>query len=396
MADFGIVPEGFRTKILRECLDEIEQSQLADISAELDVSPQSPDGQRNAIAARAEALIWELAGSLYEMLDPEKAEGALLVSACKLSGTVPQAATFSTVSVVVNLDALTELTAGVVWLNVSGKPTVRATPVEDLTATIAGDYTLTFRAEFAGPVAFPAGALTETSVGPAVGAINSAANALDGRLGLVADTEATLRLRRVAELAAAGSSSVPGLTTDLLQAKNAIGDPLVTYALVFENSTDTTDANGRPRKSIECLVVPSGTNAAGELAAFIWQAKGGGPSTFGTSSEAFTDETGALRTVYYSVPTDVLLYVKYTLKTNDSFAGSAAFKTTVAALLNAVQPGAAFAEIWDAQVAANQPGVTNAVVTQGLTASPVGTADIAIGVRSRAAYDSTRIEVVLV
>lgn len=396
--DFGIVPEGFKPKILRDCLGEIDDAQLTNISPLLDVSEASPDGMRNAIAARQEALVWELFGTLYEMLDPEKAEGALLISACKLSGTVPQSATFTTVPALVNVEAGTTLGTGDVFANVHGKPDVRFTPAVDLVAVTAGTYPVVFQSEFAGPVPCPAGTLDQISVGPSVGTWNAVSNATDGTLGEPADDDTRLRLRRIAELAAAGSSSIPALTTDIKQAKNLAGDPLVTFVHVFENATSATDSAGRPRNSIECLLVPSGTNQVGELASFLFGATGGGPTRFGLTSDTFTDTTGEMRTIAYTVPTQVLIFVKYTISVGSDFPGATAFEQAVATALNAkAQPGASFAQIWDAELAAQQTGVLNAsAVTQGLTTSPVGIVDIPIGPRSQAVYDSSRVQVVIV
>jgi hypothetical protein len=63
MTDFGVVPEGFRLKVLRDVLDEIEGDQKAEISTTLDVTPESPDGQRNGISARQHASSWEVLAS---------------------------------------------------------------------------------------------------------------------------------------------------------------------------------------------------------------------------------------------------------------------------------------------------------------------------------------------
>lgn len=398
MTEFGIVPEGFRAKTLRECLSDIESDQLINISRALDVSPTSPDGQRNAIESRAQGLVWELFNAVYDMLDPDKAEGAALIALCKLTGTIPQPATFSSVLVSVDVEAGTVLSTDQVFLNVNGKPDVRFTPAVSYTAATAGTFSVLFRSEFAGPVQCVASTLIQVSAGPSVGTLNSVINPLDATLGQSADDETRLRLRRASELAAAGSSSVPALETDLRQAKNLAGDPLVSYVKVFENSTSDVDADGRTRNSIEILAFPGSTNVTGELAAFIFSAKGAGPTAFGFDSDTFTDTTGEVRVIKYTVPTDVLIYVTFNISTGAGFAGATAFKAQAALLLNAgAAPGASSAHIWDAELAARQVGVTNLVsVTQGLSASPVGATDIPIGSRARAAYDTSRIVVNIV
>lgn len=398
MPDFGIVPEGFLLPSLRDILQKTEDDQHATISPGLDVSEASPDGMRNAIYARQDAAVWELGAAVYEILDPDKAEGVSLVNVCKITGTVPQAATFTTVPCDVTGDIGTVLATDQVFAALDTNPETRATPVSTFTFPSAGTFTITFRAELAGPVSLPATHLTQISVGPAVGTWSAVNNVRDGALGELADDEPKLRLRRASELAAAGSSSVNALQTDIAQAKNALGGPLVLYVRVFENDTDATDSAGRPRHSIETLVVPNGTTVAGELGLFMWTRKGGGPTAFGLNSDPFTDPlTGEARAMGYTLSSALNIYVRVHMSVDATYGGDALFKQTLADTLNkGALPGATLAKIWDAQLATKQPGVTNvSLVEQGLTTSPTGTVDIAIGTRARAVYDSTRIQLVI-
>lgn len=399
MSDFGINAEGFSLPTLRDILGNVEDDEHATVSAKLDVSPASPDGMRNAVFARQDALVWELGAAVYEMLDPDKAEGVSLVNVCKITGTVPQAATFTIAIVNVTGTSGTVLKAGAAFAALDTDPSVRATPASDFTFLADGTFPTPFRAEESGPVNLPANHLNQISVGPSGGTWSSVTNPLDGVLGEIADTETRLRQRRVDELAAAGSSSVSALQTDIEQAKNALLEPLVNYVRVFENATGGTDAQGRPRNSIEVLVVPNGTTVAGELGLFIWTHAGGGPTRYGTSSDPFLDPlTGEVRHMGYTIAGQLAIYVRVHMSINaNTYGGDALFKQALVDMLNAgALPGAVAALIWDVTLATNQPGIANVtLVEQGLAPSPTGTVDIAVGERARALYDTSRVQLVI-
>jgi hypothetical protein len=109
---YGVLPTGFLRKPQSVILSEIEADQLAGISSDWDVSPESPVGQVNAAVARQLSLVWELGETVYNSNDPDKAEDALLTAVAKLTGTERQAADYSTVTLTFNLTSGTLLAAG--------------------------------------------------------------------------------------------------------------------------------------------------------------------------------------------------------------------------------------------------------------------------------------------
>src|SRR4051812_9511507 len=136
MTTFGVTPEGFVAPSVQDLLALIVADQLSGMSAQLDVSPDSPIGQVNGIYANYLAQAWEALAACYDGFDPDAAEDALLTMLSKLTGTPRAAATKSTVTVNVTLTAGTVLLAGTHFASVTGKPDVKFTPVADFTAAV--------------------------------------------------------------------------------------------------------------------------------------------------------------------------------------------------------------------------------------------------------------------
>lgn len=398
MTTFGITPAGFVLKSVQDVLTDLNTDMLAEISQGLDVSPLGPDGQRNAIYARQEGALWEIFQVIYDALDPDRAEDGLLISLCKLTGTVPQGATSTLVACDCTLVAGTVLASdGTVAASVAGKPDVLFFPLTtstgDFVAPSTGTFSVLFSAENAGPV--PVNANTLTVISTPVTGWSAVNNPLDGRIGQPTDTNETLRLRRAAELAAAGSSTVPGIQANLLQLTDSNGNALITAATVNQNEGDVVDANGLPPHSVECIIVAPISTTANQIAQGICNAKGGGPASFGTTSGTATDAQGHTYTVKYSVPSNLLVYLIFDLDTDASYAGDPAFAAAVALAMSAqVAPGDSVLA-WACEKAAAQPGVTNLhSVKLGFAPSPTLSADLTVTTRQWAIFDSTRISVV--
>ena len=390
MTDFGVVPEGWRAKTLRDILSEIEADQKALIDVRIDVSPQSPDGQRNGITARQLALVWEALGLIYEALDPDKAEDDLLIAICKLTGTVPHGATKSEVSCTVGADAGTVLEPGVTLAQVVGKPDVVFTPKEHFEAPSTGSHTVKFLAVTAGPVLANAGTLTVRLTSET--GWNSITNPLDAKAGSPADTNETLRSRREAELAKAGSASVKGVRADIL-AIEVDGVRQVQACNVLENVREIVDpVTGLPPHSIEAIVYDSPTLDNDLIAQTIFESAAGGVRKFGALLGNAVDEQSKTYPIPFSRPTEVPIWLEYDLETTSAYAGDAAFKASIAATLNGRHGMGDDVLWWICMLASAFPGVTNVVSLKlGTAPSPTLPVDIPISDRQLARFDTTRI-----
>jgi len=145
-----------------------------------------------------------------------------------------------------------------------------------------------------------------------IGGIVSTTNPDALVVGRVQEVDEDYRLRIKASRSISGKSTVPAITAALIATEG------VTSALVYENETMTTDGEGRPAKSFECLVI-GGDND--DIAQTIWESKPAGIESFGDIDVTFNDENGISRTVSFSRPTQINLAfrVTYSLYDEESF-----------------------------------------------------------------------------
>jgi len=404
MPTFGVTPEGFVAPSVQDLLALIEADQLAGISAQLDVSADSPIGQNNGIFANYLAQAWEALAACYNGFDPDAAEDALLTMLCKLTGTPRAAATKSTVLANITADVGTVLLAGTHFASVAGRPDVKFTPVADFTAGFTGTTTgVLFESENTGPVQAPSGQLTIIAT-PVVG-WSGVTNPFQANLGSPVASDAELRLQRQKELTRAGSSTIDAIRADLVALLEGIPGASVA---AFNNVTDATNSDGLPPHSFEMVVWdPSGAISNDQIAQVIWDSKPAGVRSYGTLSGSATDKTGAAQTVSFTRATEIPIYISFGLSLRPGFVGDAAFKDTVARYLSdgivvtdesgnrdvILEPFATGTDVtaYDITLATQGLGAKVLTLTFGTAPSPVANTDIAIGIRQIATFDSTRI-----
>lgn len=135
----------------------------------------------------------------------------------------------------------------------------------------------------------------------------SVTNLKDGTLGRIAETDTELRIRRLLALRTGGKSTLEAILGALLTEVTG-----VTRAKVYENRTDSTDADGRPPHSFEA-VVSGGTDA--DVAKKIWDNKPAGIQMFGSTTSVVKDTNGNDQTVNFNRPTAISIYVRVEVTT---------------------------------------------------------------------------------
>lgn len=295
----SLTASGLDTPTLAEIKAEIDAQIRATISDRVDLSADSPAGQIVTICARQIRKVWETLEAVYAAMDPLGASGVTLRRLAALTGTYPRAATFSTVTATVNVDAGT-YPAGTLVAYVAGRPEDRFVNTE--TVTNAGPGTATvdvaFRSEVAGPVQAPSGTLTEQV--PVAG-WNSITNAADAVAGRSAETDPELRARRIAEIDTLGSARAEAIRSDVLQVDG------VEQAFVIENDTEAEVA-GVPALSIEVIVYGPASPAPEDdeaVAEAIFNSKAAGVRTFGSESATLIDDQGFFQEINFTRATVV-------------------------------------------------------------------------------------------
>lgn len=484
MITYGLTPQGFVAKPLSIVLDEIDAAlkngplgQSAGTEPDGSIPLDSLAGQLKVILADMEAAQWDLLEALQAAFDPNQATSEAQDALCSITGTQREPAQFSTVVGTCTGDNGTVILPGKVasvniansrfdvvapggtiaslaaWQTThaylignrvangtrsyicitsgtsagSGGPTGILTDITDGTVhwKYLGEGTAAvdvhFEAEVAGPIKAVAGTLA--NIATPVSGWRTVVNLLDAAVGASVETDAHLRARRDAELAAPGNATVEAIRANILGVNQGSSDPNhqpVTSCTVFYNDTDVTDADGLPPHSVEVLAL-GGTDQ--DIANAVWLSVGGGIQTFGNQTSTMTDSQGNPQTVYWSRPTPVNIYIVTTVyydpsKWPASGAAAAVVQYMLSALLTlthdfpisqsvrstylsaACFEGPAAVDTTGAAVApapagsAPAPGILDASPFYiGTAPSPGSGATIAIGRRQIAAFDSSRIAI---
>lgn len=396
MPTYGLTDAGFNSKPL----DEIKAELTAGVQAALGLPPETPIGPVleslvGVLAERYEEQ-WDLSEVLYQALDPDQATGALLDTLCAITGTIRRQAKPSTGTITVYGDAGTVLDVGRV-VSVQGTNarfvTTESATIDTLTSggesvpagVTAGVHyraTVAVESEDTGPIAAPAGKLTQIET-PVAGWI-AAWNAEDAVLGQHVEGDEDLRVRREAGLRRLGSGSTEAIRARLLDLDG------VTAAVIFENDTPTVNPDGLPPHSIEALVAGGDPD---EIAPVIWSNKGGGIYTHGSVTETITDSTGASRTVRFSRPEDVPVYVTLTVTAGSGAPSESDVKSVIVATGSKLELGdGVFASKLSAAIVSMSGVLDVPSITVGTAPAPVGSS-VSISPRQVATFDATNITV---
>jgi uncharacterized phage protein gp47/JayE len=342
------------------------------------IDPDSQDGQLLALLALAISDSNNTAIAVYNSFSPATAVGAGLSSNVKINGIARLIASRSTaVGLVVG-------TVGTVITNGTVKDTNGN--IWNLPASVlippAGQISVTVTAASLGAIVAPTGLINIINT-PTIG-WQSFVSTSAATPGAPVESDAALRQRQ------AVSTSLPAQTPLAAMLGALLNLPGVTRAVVYENATNTTDANGLPPRSIS-VVIAGGD--LGAIAQTIGQKKTPGAATFGTSSRAYTDPvTGIAYNIMFFVlvPTTIKVNIVGKALAGYSSTTIAAIQNSIAAYLNGLSIGSKveYTRLW-------APGYLNGAaagqtyeidtLTVAAGAGPLGTSDVIVPFNSAAA-----------
>ncbi|HIH9562128.1 TPA: baseplate J/gp47 family protein [Klebsiella pneumoniae] len=290
------------------------------------LEPDSKDGQMVALVALAIHDANNTAISVYRSFSPATALGDALTSNVKINGITRRAATNSTV------DLLLTGTVGTTITNGSVRDTNSVVWNLPATVVIGTDGTVVATATCANSGAVAAVAGSVNGINTPTRGWASVTNPLAATVGVAAETDAELRVRQSQSVALASLTPFDAVDGAIANVEG------VTRHKLFENDTETTDANGLPPHSISAIV--EGGDAT-EIANTIRSVKGQGVSTYGTTAVIVTDKYGNPYIIRFSRPVDVPIYVSITLKALTGYSSEVGdeIKTAVAAYINSLAIG---------------------------------------------------------
>ncbi len=346
------------------------------------ISPDSQDGQWLAILAKAISDSNQAAVAVFQAFSPTYAQGAALSSLVKLNGLLRSVATNSTAIGTVTGVAGTIITNGVVQdanNNLWNLPASVVVP-------IGGSISVTVTAQKQGNIIAQSGTINKIYT-PQLG-WQSFASTGDAVPGMPIETDAALRSRQSV------SAALPALgIRDAIYA--AIGNVVgVTRLAVYENDTGTTDANGIPAHSLSA-VVQGGSSA--DIGAAISR-KPPGAQTYGTTPVVVYDTYGLPTTINYFQLASVQIYFAVTIKALPGYVSTTG-AALVAALVDFVNSLEIGEDVYAAQTQAAASLIGSAIgqtfyitsFTLGLSAAPVGTANLVIAFNEAAACSAANV-----
>ena len=290
----GLLITGFKRKRLDQLLTELNDDMKAIFGDNLNLTPQSPDGQVNGVVAESQANLWEIAEEVHNAFNPSAATGASLSNLVQLNGITRKEATFSTVAIDVTGTDPTVIPAGSL---ISTSDTDSQFSIDaDITIT-GGVGSGTATAVLSGAVNAIAGTLTNIDT-PLAG-WDSVTNAADADLGVNEESDAELRIRRRLSLATGAGSILESILAAVLNVTD------VTAVAVIENDTNAT-VDGVPAHSFH-TVVNGGLDQ--DIADVIWNKKPTGIQAFGSTTLPVVDSQGFSHDISFSRPTVINIYI---------------------------------------------------------------------------------------
>lgn len=272
--------------------------------ADINVDANSPDGQMVNIIAQAKTDVLELSQQIYNSFDPDKAVGTSLDARCAINGVIRNAGTKTIQNVVVTTDralTLPGLDTSLTPFTVADTSGNQYQLVSTYAFVGAASTALVFQAALIGAVSsLPNTIISIVTVTLGVTAVNNPATYTT--LGLNEETDYALRIRRQKSVALPSQGYLEGLIGALLDTTD------VTEAMVYENDTNTTDANGIPGHSIWC-VVEGGTNSA--VANAIYVKRNAGCGMKGSVTVPVLQADGSFFSIKFDRPTSENLYISF-------------------------------------------------------------------------------------
>lgn len=388
----GVTDEGFEAETVDTLKTSIEDDLKTALGSSFNVRPTSVAGILIGIFAKKLADVWEMAEAVYGSQYPETAFGASLDQVASLTGTQRLPASRSLATCGITGSSGTVIPTGSRIKNSATNTYWRLVESEgNVTVPIAGYTTGSFESEDFGEVLGAAGDLD--TIDTVISGWSAVNNDADAALGSEEETDAALRLRRASLLQVQGAGTLDAIRSSVLEVSGVL------EVKMLENVTLATDGNGLPAKSFEVLVNENGATVS-QIYQAIWDTKPAGISAYGTVAGTATDSQGDAQYVAYTPAATVGIYVALTATTAAGFGVTATgvqkikdALTTFGATLNMGDDVSAQLARAYAQVVAGVYDVSSFKID--IYSSPTATANLAIGVRSLAKFDTSRVTVAL-
>lgn len=254
---------GIQIERLNDIVKRFEDGFKQIYGQNIDLSPNTPDGQMVGILAQIKMDIEEIAENVYRQLDPDVATGAWLEQRVAYAGLMRRGASYSYLrSVILTGEPNTHLYAGIV---VSDQNKVRWVLTTDIQLDSNGSGRADFRSEQLG--SFNLAKNTTLTIETVTLGLTNAVTFENAEVGVEEETDTQLRERFLFSRTKNAQNSAEAITAKIAAL------PDVKQVQVLENNTAQRDALGVEPHSIDVIVYGGNDE---EIANVIYQNKGAG------------------------------------------------------------------------------------------------------------------------
>lgn len=258
-----LTKEGIKIERLDSIVSTLENGLRQIYGQNIDLSPNTPDGQVVGLLAQIRMDFEELAENVYRQLDPDVATGAWLEQRVAYAGLMRRGANYSYLrSVALTGEPNTRLYSGIV---VSDTHKVRWVLASDVTLDSNGSARADFRSEQLG--AFNLAKNTNLTIETITLGLISATTQEDAEVGIEEETDIQLRERFLFSRIKNAQNSAEAINAKIAAL------PDVKQVRVLENNTGQRDSFGVEPHSINVIVNGGDSNSIADV---IYQNKGAG------------------------------------------------------------------------------------------------------------------------
>lgn len=308
----SLTQDGLTLKTQDELVAEITAALQAAYGADINLAPDTPDGQLMMVFIAAILDVQDLVMSVYTSMDPDQAFGKVLDQRAAINGIQRQAGTHTTTNIVVvttqpvTLYGIDQNVEPV--YTVADNAGVRWQVITSVNLPTPGSHNVTFQAEEPGAVLTVPNTITvPVTIVLGVQSVNNPTSYLT--LGINEETDQDFKIRRQRSVSLSSQGYLEGLLAALLNLTGMVS------AFVYENVTATPDGDGIPGHSI--WVITSGTADPAEIANAIYTKRNAGCGMKGDQTFVIVQADGSNFTIRWDVVVLEDLYIKFTATSLD-------------------------------------------------------------------------------
>lgn len=300
-----ITAQGILLERLDENINKFSEAFKSIYGSNINIDPDSPDGQMIGLLAQIKMDFEELLGNVYKQLDPEYASGKWLEQRVAYAGLTRRDAKYSYLrSVILTGDPYVNIYSG---LEVTDDSNNKWVLLEDVQLSAEGSARADFRsAEYGAYSLIKGNKLKSTLV---VLGLDSLTVSESSQAGENEETDAELRARFFLSRSKNAINSVEAIKAKLLQLRD------VKQVCILENTSNKVDSDSVPGHSINVIIHGGNDN---EIAEIIYENKGAGVGLYGSKTVNLERENHT-QVIKIDRPRIVDIHVKMVVVRNKNF-----------------------------------------------------------------------------